>query len=122
MRKLIYGINLTVDGCCDHTKGAPDEETFDFWIDTVRNAGAFVYGRITYELMVPYWPDIAKNPAGESKSDIEYAEAFNAVEKVVFSNSLDKVEDSSSRIVRGKPEDEILKLKQQDGKDLLTGG
>jgi len=122
MRKLIYVINSSIDGCLDHTIGVPDEELFDFYINLVRNAGIFVYGRITYELMVPYWPDIAKNPAGNSKADVEFAEAFDAVEKVVFSKSLEKAEGRNSRIVRTNAEDEIRKLKQEEGKDIYTGG
>jgi len=122
MRKLIYVINLSIDGCLDHTIGVPDEELFDFYINLVRNAGMFVYGRTTYELMVPYWPDIAKNPAGKTKADVEFAEAFDAVEKVVFSKSLEKAEGKNSRIVRTKAEDEIRKLKQEEGKNIYVGG
>ncbi|MBS1602550.1 MAG: dihydrofolate reductase family protein [Bacteroidetes bacterium] len=122
MRKLIYVINLSIDGCLDHTIGVPDEELFDFYIDLVRNAGTFVYGRTTYDLMVPYWPDIAKNPAGQTKADVEFAEAFDAVEKVVFSRSLEKAEGKNSRIVRTKAEDEIRKLKQEEGRNIYVGG
>jgi dihydrofolate reductase len=122
MRKLIYAINTTIDGCLDHTSFTPDEETFDFFINLVRDAGLLAYGRITYQLMVPYWPDVLKNPAGERKADVDFAQAFDSAEKVVFSKSLDKVEDKNSRIVRTKPEDEILKLKQEKGKDILLGG
>jgi dihydrofolate reductase len=122
MRKLIYAINLTIDGCCDHTSFTPNEETFDFFINLVRDAGLLAYGRITYQLMVPYWPDIAKNPSGETKSDVDFAQAFDSAEKVVFSQSLAKVEDKNSRIVRTKPEDEIRKLKQEKGGDILLGG
>jgi len=122
MRKLIYVINLSIDGCLDHTIGVPDEELFDFYINLVRNAGTFVYGRTTYELMVPYWPDIARNPAGQSKADVAFAEAFDAVEKVVFSRSMEKAEGRNSRIVRTKAEDEIQKLKKEEGKDIYVGG
>ncbi len=123
MRKLIYAINLTIDGCCDHTKMIPDEEDFGYHMDLVRNAGLFVYGRKTYQLMVPYWPDIAKNPSGETKTDVEFAQAFNSVGRIiVFSKTLDKVEGENTEIVRTNLKDEILKLKQERGKYLLTGG
>jgi dihydrofolate reductase len=122
MRKLIYTINLTIDGCCDHTPSNPDDELLDFFTNLLRNAGLLAYGRITYQMMVPYWPDILKDPSGQSKADIEFARVFDSVEKVVFSQSLDKVEDKNSRIVRTKPEDEILKLKQENGKDIFLGG
>ena len=124
MRNLIYVINLTIDGCCEHTKvGAPDEDLFDYHIDLVRNADAFVYGRKTYQLMVPYWPDIAKNPSGEEKTDIEFAQAFVSAKKIiVFSKTLDKAEEENTEIVRTNLKDEILKLKQEQGKSILTGG
>ncbi|GGA96121.1 hypothetical protein GCM10011511_19260 [Puia dinghuensis] len=123
MRNLVYAINLSIDGCCDHRKvGGPDDSMLDFWINLVRDAGVLAYGRITYELMVPYWPDIAKNHSGQDKGDIDFAEAFDSVDKIVFSQSLNGVEDKRSRLVRTKPEDEILKLKQQPGKYILLGG
>ena len=87
MRKLIYAINLTIDGCFDHTNFIPDAEVFDFFTNLVRDAGLLAYGRITYQLMVPYWPDILKNPSDETKADIEFARAFDSAEKVVFSRS-----------------------------------
>ena len=123
MRNLIYAINITIDGCCDHTKFRPDEETFEYFLHLVRSVDTFLYGRKTYQLMVPYWPDVLKNPSGETKAHYEYAEAFVAVDKiVVFSRSLDKVEEKNTRIVRTNLQDEILKLKQEPGKDILTGG
>jgi dihydrofolate reductase len=122
MRKLIYAINITLDGCVDHTKFSPDEGLMDFYTNLIRGAGLLAYGRLTYDLMVPYWPDIAKKNKGETQADVEFARAFDSVEKVVFSKSLDKVEDKNSRIVRTKPEDEIHKLKQETGKDILLGG
>jgi dihydrofolate reductase len=122
MRKLIYAINATLDGCCDHTKFSPDEALMDFWTSFIRHAGLLAYGRITYQLMVPYWPDIAKNPTGETREDLEFAQAFDSIKKVVFSKSLTKVEDKNSRLVRTAPEDEIRKLKQEPGKDILLGG
>jgi dihydrofolate reductase len=118
MRKLIYAINLTIDGCCDHTKMIPEAEMFEFHTNLVRNADLFVYGRKTYQLMVPYWPDMAKTNPGN-----EFAQAFNAVENiVVFSRSLDKPEGKNTRIVRTNLQEEVLKLKQEQGKDIFTGG
>jgi dihydrofolate reductase len=118
MRKLIYAINVTLDGCCDHTKFGPDEETMPYFVQLTRDTGTFLYGRKTYELMVPYWPDAAKNDPGD-----EFAQAFDAVNKiVVFSRSLENSEGEKTRIVGTDLRDEILKLKQEPGKDILTGG
>jgi dihydrofolate reductase len=125
MRKLIYAINTSLDGHCDHTNFYPDEDIMTHFTQLTRDAGTFLYGRKTYELMIPYWPDVAKTPPGQDdrEVDIEYAKAFDAVEKiVVFSQSLDGVEGEKTRVVRTGLRDEVLKLKQQPGKNIFTGG
>jgi dihydrofolate reductase len=124
MRKLIYAINLSIDGCFDLTIGPPppDDELFKFSLNLLRDAGIVVFGRVTYEIMVPFWPNIAKNPANETKADVEFAEAFEAVEKIVFSKSLEKAESKNTRIFPTKAENEIRKLKQEEGKNIYVGG
>ena len=121
MRKLIYAINITLDGCCDHTKGFVDDELLEHFTQLTREAGLQVFGRKTYQLMVPYWPDVLKDQSA-TKADKEFARAFESIEKVVFSRSLDGVEDKKTRIVRTNLRDEILKLKEEKGKDILVGG
>ena len=121
MRNLIYEINLTLDGCCDHTKMIPAEDLFDDSIQLIQGVDLLVFGRKTYQLMVPYWPDVAKDPS-ESKSDREFANAFVSRKKVVFSRTLENAEDKNTRIVRTSLRDEILKLKQEQGTNILVGG
>jgi dihydrofolate reductase len=121
MRKLIYAINITLDGCCDHTKTIANEELLEHYSQLLAEADLSVYGRKTYELMVPYWPDIAKSGSG-TKAEIQFARTFDAMKKVVFSQSLDGTERKNTRIVRTKLQDEILKLKEEPGKYILTGG
>jgi dihydrofolate reductase len=125
MRRLIFAINTTLDGCVDHTKFFPEEDIMVYFTQMTREAGTFLYGRKTYELMIPYWPDVAKTPPEQDDRavDIEYAKAFDAVEKiVVFSRSLAGVEGEKTRIVNADLRDEVLKLKQQPGKNILVGG
>src|SRR5215475_11868560 len=125
MRKVIYAINITLDGCCDHTKMVPDETMFEYYMQLLREADLFVYGRKTYQLMVPYWPEVAKDQSA-SKSDRDFALAFVSANKVVFSRSLDSAEakkgDKNARVVRTNLRDEILKLKQESGKNIIVGG
>ena len=122
MRKVVYAINITLDGCFDHTAGAaPDEEVAEYSTHLVREAGLFVFGRKTYQLMVPYWPDIAKSHS-DTKAANDFADAFVSRNKVVFSRSLDRAEDKNTRIVRTDLREEMLKLKQEPGKDILVGG
>jgi dihydrofolate reductase len=126
MRNLIFGINITLDGCCDHTDQFADEETHEYWTSTLREADLLVYGRKTYELMMPFWPKVAKTQS-MTKALNEFAQAFDSIKRVVFSRSLDSTEEASAenkntRIVRTDLRDEILKLKQEQGKNILTGG
>jgi dihydrofolate reductase len=121
MRNLIYAINITLDGCVDHTSQGVDDEKLEYFTHLTRGVDLQVLGRKTYQLMVPYWPDVLKNP-NETKADTEFARAWVSTKKVVFSRSLESVEDTNTRIVRGSLHDEILKLKQEPGKDILVGG
>lgn len=123
MRKIIYAINLTADGCCDHTKVVPDDELLEYHARLARGVDALIFGRITYQLMVPYWPDVARNPSGQTKADVDFARAFDSVSRIiVFSKSLATTEDDRARIVRADLQHEVLKLKQEEGKDMLVGG
>jgi dihydrofolate reductase len=121
MRNVIYAINITLDGCSDHTKVIADEELLEYYTHLLGGADLAVYGRKTYQLMVPYWPDIAKNHSG-TRTEIEFARAFDSINKVVFSQSLDSAEGKNTRIVRTKLQDEILKLKEEPGRNILVGG
>jgi dihydrofolate reductase len=121
MRNVIFAINITLDGCCDHTKTIADEEMFEYYTHLMRDVDLLVFGRKTYQLMVPYWPDVAKNHSG-AKARNEFADTFDSINKIVFSQSLDSAEGKNTRIVRTKPRDEILKLKQEPGKNILLGG
>jgi dihydrofolate reductase len=121
MRKVIFAINITIDGCCDHTKTIADEELLEYYTHLIGDVDLFVYGRKTYQLMVPYWPEIAKNQSA-TRAEIEFAQAFDSKNKSVFSRSLDSAEDRNTRIVRTNLRDEILKLKQESGKPILVGG
>jgi dihydrofolate reductase len=121
MRKLVFAINTTLDGCVDHTKQFVDEEALEHHALLLRDADLLVFGRKTYQLMVPYWPDVLKNPS-ETKADREFAQTFVSKKKIVFSRSLATAEDENTRIVRTNLRDEILKLKQEQGKHILVGG
>ena len=121
MRNLIFAINITLDGCCDHTKQVADDETHEYFTHLLREVDLLVFGRITYQLMVPFWPEVAKNQ-NMTKASNEFARTFDAIKKIVFSRSLNRAEDKNTRIVRTNIRDEILKLKQERGKNILLGG
>ena len=121
MRNVIYAINITLDGCCDHTKTIADAELFEYYAHLLQGVDLLAFGRKTYQLMVPYWPDIAKSHS-ETKAENEFADTFDSINKIVFSQSLDSAEGKNTRIVRTNLQDEILKLKQEQGKKILVGG
>lgn len=121
MRRLIFAINTTLDGCIDHTNQVVDTEKMEYFTRLTREAGLQIYGRKTYELMVPYWPDVAKDPSS-SKTDLDFAKAFEALNKVVFSRTLKSAEDKNTRIVGTDLRDEVLRLKQEPGNYMIAGG
>jgi len=120
MRKVFFAINTTADGFCSHTDGIPDEELHEYFTKVLRNASVILSGRTTYQLMVPYWPDIARSQS-ETKSENEFARVYDSLEKVVFSTTLTHVEDKNSRLVRANVAEELLALKQKSGKDICVG-
>jgi dihydrofolate reductase len=121
MRNVIFAINITLDGCCDHTKQLADEETHEYFTHLMQDVDLLVFGRKTYQLMVPFWPEVAKNQS-MTKASNEFARTFDSIDRLVFSRSLDSAEDKKTRIVRTNLGDEILKLKKERGKNILVGG
>jgi len=94
-----------------------DEEFNEFAIAQLNSAGGLLFGRVTYQGMASYWPtDVAM------KNDPIVANKMNTLPKTVFSRTLERVEWSNTRLVKGNIAEEILKLKQQPGKDLLLFG
>ena len=121
MRRLIAGINMTLDGYCDHTAMNVDEEIHQHFADLVKNASILIYGRITYQLMEDYWPGIAANPTGEKSTD-EFAVAIDEVPKIVYSRTLKSVGWKNTTLKNEIDRDEILALKRSgNGGDILVG-
>lgn len=123
MRKLIAGMNMTLDGFCDHTTMNADEEIHEHYTEVLRNSGDLIYGRITYQLMESYWPAVLKNPTGDKSMD-EFALAIQDIPKTVFSHTLTNASafewNNVTLATRGVRE-EVLELKQRPGKDILVG-
>lgn len=120
MRKLIAGINMTLDGFCDHTAIDPDEEIHQHYAELLDNAGLILYGRITYQLM-QFWQDLLKNPSGEKSMD-DFAIAIDKIPKIVFSHTMKSTEWDSAELSDKSLEEKVLELKQSpDGGDILVG-
>ena len=113
-------MNMTLDGFCDHTAGIADEELHQHYNEVLLNADLLLYGRTTYQLMESYWPGIVQNPTGEKSTD-DFAVIINDIQKMVFSRTLEKVEWENTILKKELINEEILKLKQQAGKNILAG-
>ena len=121
MRKLIWAINVTIDGFADHTAVVADDELHDFYTELLGNIDIELFGRKTYQLMESYWPVSPEDPAA-TKSMIRFANKINNIPKIVFSKTLDKVTWNNTRLVKENMTEEVLKLKQQPGNNLSIGG
>src|SRR5689334_11920820 len=99
MRKVVFAINMTADGYCSHTDGIASEELLDFFTNLLANSSTILFGRITYQLMVPYWPNIAKDQSADEASN-RFARVFDSLDRVVFSTTLEPVGGDKTRILR----------------------
>ena len=120
MRKVVFAINMTADGYCSHTDGIADDELHRYFTAVLRDASLLLFGRVTYQLMVPYWPDIARRQS-DTEATNEFARVFDSLEKVVFSRTLKQVEAHNTRLVHAHLAEEVLGLKQQPRKDICVG-
>jgi len=120
MRKLIAAINMTLDGFFDHTAMIADEEIHQHYNELLRNADTLIYGRITYQLMESYWPSVVKSPTGNKPMD-EFAVLIDNISKIVFSRTLKSVHWKNTELKKEIIKEEVLKLKQQAGKNILVG-
>jgi dihydrofolate reductase len=124
-RTVVYSMQVSLDGYMEAPNrnidwSAPDEEVHRFHNDRARDAGAFLYGRRLYELMFEHWPTAGDGPSA-SPEVVEFARIWNATPRVVFSNTLERV-DEGSRLVRGEAAEEVARLKEQPGGELDVGG
>ena len=123
MRPLRYSINVTLDGCCDHREGLPDEELHLRAVETLERADALLFGRVIYEMMEEAWR--LPRPAAEAGTRPGWMDAFgrtiDAMKKYVVSSTLDRV-DWNAELVRGDLESAVRQLKREPGRGLLVGG
>jgi dihydrofolate reductase len=131
MRKIVVSEFVTLDGVMQ-APGGPEEDTsgnfkhggwsFKFHDDQVSKykldelsaSDALLLGRKTYEIFASYWPN-AKDEAG-------FADKMNNMSKHVVSTTLKKADWNNSRLIKTKVPEEVRKLRQQPGKDVLVYG
>jgi dihydrofolate reductase len=120
MRKVVFGINITADGYCGHEDMIADEELHKYFTRLLRDSSHIIFGRTTYQLMVPYWPDIAISQS-EDEATNEFALVFNSLGIVVFSTTLKEAVGQNTRILNSNLEEEVLAMKNMPGKDISVG-
>lgn len=126
MRKLVLFMHMSLDGFAADTKRGLDFLTYDGelqqWADElVKTVGSPVYGRTTYQLMESYWPTVLKDP-NAGKRSLEHAQWVEDVPKIVFSRTLTEATWNNTQLIKDNVAEEVNKLKQQPGKDLVIFG
>ena len=124
MAKLIYSAITSLDGYVADEDGnfdwaAPDEEVHAFVNDLERAVGTYLYGRRMYETMV-YWETahtLADHPVEQ-----DFAEIWQAAEKVVYSTTLESVSSARARIERAFDPDAVRRMKALAERDISVGG
>lgn len=122
MRKLFSFNMVTLDGFFAGPGGDiswhnVDDEFNEFAIQQTGTLDVIMFGRVTYEMMASYWPTDAA-----IKDDPIVADQMNRSAKLVFSRTLDKAEWNNTRLIKDHIAEEIIKLKQQPGKDMALFG
>ncbi len=122
MRKVIFFMMTSLDGYFEGTNHEIDwhnvgDEFNDFALAQLKEVDTLLFGRVTYDMMASYWP------TEEAKqNDPVVAERMNTLPKIVFSRSLPQAHWENTTLVREGFAAEVMKLKQQRGKDLIIFG
>jgi dihydrofolate reductase len=121
MRKLIFSLNLSLDGVADHRVALADDELHEFSTHLLETVDTILFGRVTYQLMESYWPVAHQDPQA-TRSILAFADQINLMPKVVFSKTVQSAGWNNTRLVKGDAVQEVLKMKQGNGGPLTLGG
>jgi dihydrofolate reductase len=125
MAKLIYSAITSLDGYVADEDGnfdwaAPDEEVHSFVNDLERPVGTYLYGRRMYEVMV-YW-ETAHTLADQPPFSRDFAEIWQAADKIVYSRTLETAGSARTRIERDFDPETVRQLKASAERDITVGG
>ncbi|MEK4851969.1 dihydrofolate reductase family protein [Paenibacillus sp. FSL H7-0756] len=128
MRKLVLFLHASLDGFVEGPNGPMDISWVAYDADLERHAreilstaDTVIWGRGTYQMMHSYWPSVPSDPTA-SQHERDHAEWIEKTAKVVFSTTLENVEWNNSRLVKENVEEEIKRLKEQPGQDIVILG
>jgi dihydrofolate reductase len=120
MGLLTFVLNVTLDGCCDHREGIPDDEMLDHFTQLIGGAGAMLYGRTTYELMEDAWPPVARDEKAP-RAMREWARRLEDMPKYVVSTSRRDFHWNNSFHVEGDLREAVTRLKERTPQGVLVG-
>jgi dihydrofolate reductase len=124
VRPLRYSINVTLDGCCDHSAVPTDEELHRYHSKNLAEADALLCGRVIYEMMEAAWREPAQTgvmPDWMEPWMMPFAETIDTAKKYVVSNTLDRI-DWNAELLRGDLGKAVQQLKREPGNGLLLAG
>ena len=128
MRKVVVSMNVTLDGFMSGSNCELDwhfkswtREMADLLYEQLSKADTIILGRITFNAMAAYWP-IKAMDLSFPREDLAFANLMNSYTKLVFSKTHTISQWNNSKLLTGEPADEILKLKQKKGKDIIIYG
>jgi dihydrofolate reductase len=126
MRKLVLFMHVSLDGFVAGNNGEMDwinvdEEIFEYDEQRTHESDTALYGRTTYQMMEAYWPTAADQP-NPTKHDIEHSRWYSHVAKVVLSRTMREANLVNTKIISDNLTDEIIKLKQGAGKEIIIFG
>jgi dihydrofolate reductase len=126
MRKVVLFMHLSLDGFAGGPNGelnflTYDQELQQYADELVKTVGSPIYGRTTYQLMQGYWPTVLTKP-DSPKQALDHARWVEDVPKIVFSRTLNEATWNNTLLIKDNVTEEITKLKQQPGKDLVIFG
>ncbi|HTX91789.1 MAG TPA: dihydrofolate reductase family protein [Anaerolineales bacterium] len=121
MRKLVFTMNVSLDGCADHRVAVADDELHDFSTDFLESVDTILFGRAAYLLLEGYWPVADEDPRA-TESMLEFARRINAMPKVVFSRTLRNAAWNNTQLVKKDAVETVQRMKREKGGTLSVGG
>ena len=121
MGLLTFSINLTLDGCVDHREGIADDETHAFFTDLMDEAGAMLWGRVTYEMMEAYWPAVSRGAVDAPSAMRAWADKLEVKPKYVVSATRTDFPWTNSHHVAGDLRAGVQQLKDATPNGVLLG-
>jgi dihydrofolate reductase len=126
MRRLVLFMHTSLDGFVAGLNGEMDwinvnDEMFEYAGKQTDMADTALYGRVTYQMMESYWPTAA-DQLNATKHDIQHSRWYNSATKIVASKTLQQDNLVNTKIISDNIVDEIKKIKQQPGKNILIFG